>query len=116
MNFTKRLVAMFAVLTFGTFASLAQSTVTGGISGKISDPQGAIVTGATVTITNIGTNASSTTTSSNDGVFRVANRIAFLENGKLSFTGNADQFMDARVDAIRELVHKSQATEFLKHD
>lgn len=49
-------------------------------------------------------------------VFRVANRIAFLEAGRLSFTGNADQFMDARVDAIRELVHKSQATEFLKTD
>ncbi len=49
-------------------------------------------------------------------VFRVANRIAFLENGRLTFTGNADQFMDARVDAIRELVHKSQATEFLKTD
>ena len=49
-------------------------------------------------------------------VFRVANRIAFLEEGRLSFTGSADQFMDARVDAIRELVHKSQATEFLKHD
>jgi phospholipid/cholesterol/gamma-HCH transport system ATP-binding protein len=49
-------------------------------------------------------------------VFRVANRIAFLEEGRLSFTGDAEQFMDARVDAIRELVHKSQATEFLKHD
>ncbi len=49
-------------------------------------------------------------------VFRVANRIAFLEDGRLSFTGNSDQFMDARVDAIRELVHKSQATDFLKHD
>ena len=47
-------------------------------------------------------------------VFRVANRIAFLEEGELSFTGTADQFMDARVDAIRELVHKSQATEFMK--
>ncbi len=49
-------------------------------------------------------------------VFRVASRIAFLEQGRLSFTGNADQFMDARVDAIRELVRKSQATEFLKSD
>ncbi|MBC8064963.1 MAG: ATP-binding cassette domain-containing protein [Chlorobia bacterium] len=49
-------------------------------------------------------------------VFRVANRIAFLEDGQLSFTGTADQFLDARVDAIRELVHKSQATEFLKQN
>lgn len=49
-------------------------------------------------------------------VFRVADRIAFLEEGQLSFTGTADQFLDARVDAIRELVHKSQATEFLKQN
>jgi phospholipid/cholesterol/gamma-HCH transport system ATP-binding protein len=49
-------------------------------------------------------------------VFRVANRIAFLEAGALSFTGNAEQFVDARVEAIREMVHKSQATDFLKHE
>lgn len=49
-------------------------------------------------------------------VFRVADRIAFLESGRLSFVGSADQFVDARVEAIRELVHKSQATEFLKSD
>jgi phospholipid/cholesterol/gamma-HCH transport system ATP-binding protein len=49
-------------------------------------------------------------------VFRVADRIAFLEAGKLSFVGSADQFVDARVEAIRELVDKSQATEFLKSD
>ena len=49
-------------------------------------------------------------------VFRVADRIAFLEAGRLSFVGNADQFVDARVEAIRELVNKSQATEFLKSD
>lgn len=49
-------------------------------------------------------------------VFRVADRIAFLEGGKLSFVGSADQFLDARIEAIRELVDKSQATEFLKSD
>jgi len=49
-------------------------------------------------------------------VFRVADRIAFLEGGKLSFVGSADQFLDARIEAIRELVNKSQATEFLKSD
>jgi len=98
-NFTKRLIAMFAVVTFGTFAALAQSTVTGGISGKVSDPQGAIVTGATVLITNIGTNVSSTTTSSNDGVFRVSN----LQPGRYRVETNATGFGKSTAEVVVEV-------------
>lgn len=46
-------------------------------------------------------------------VFRVADRIAFLESGRLSFVGNAQEFRAAGVEAITELVEKSQATSFL---
>jgi len=99
INFTKRLVAMVAVLTFGTFAAFAQSTVTGGISGKVSDPQGAIVTGATVTITNIGTNVTSTTTSSNDGVFRVSN----LQPGRYRVETTATGFGKATAEVVVEV-------------
>lgn len=44
-------------------------------------------------------------------VFRVANRIAFLEEGELTFLGNREEFKATQVEAIRELVEKSQATE-----
>jgi phospholipid/cholesterol/gamma-HCH transport system ATP-binding protein len=49
-------------------------------------------------------------------VFRVADRIAFLDSGKLSFEGTADQFLASRVQSIRELVQKSRSTEFLTSD
>jgi phospholipid/cholesterol/gamma-HCH transport system ATP-binding protein len=49
-------------------------------------------------------------------VFRVANQIAFLEEGRLTFRGDPDEFVDARIAAIRELVEKSQATDFLNQD
>ena len=39
--------------------SLAQSSVAGGINGKVSDPQGALGPNAKVTIVNLGTTASS---------------------------------------------------------
>jgi len=46
-------------------------------------------------------------------VFRVADRIAFLEEGRLSFVGSPADFRKTGVDAITELVEKSQATSFL---
>jgi len=52
----------------------AQSTVSGGIRGKVTDPQGAIVPNATVTVTNTGTNKTETISANEDGVF-VANNL-----------------------------------------
>ena len=60
-------------LTFGIAQIFAQSTVTGGISGKVTDQQAAIVPNATVTVTNVGTNKAETVNTSEDGVFRVSN-------------------------------------------
>ena len=77
-KFNIRLVTVFAMLLMGAMTAFAQSTVTGGISGKVVDPNGAAVNGASVTVTNTGTNASVTAVSSDDGVFRVTN----LQPGK----------------------------------
>ncbi len=60
-------------LTLGIAPIFAQSTVTGGISGKVTDQQAAIVPNATVTVTNTGTNKAETVNTSEDGVFRVSN-------------------------------------------
>ncbi len=59
------------LLTVGQM--FAQSTVTGAIRGNVTDPQGAIVPNATVTITNNGTTNSQTVTATADGTFRVTN-------------------------------------------
>lgn len=44
-------------------------------------------------------------------VFRVADRIAFLEAGKLTFIGSKSEFEKSRNEAIGELVQKAQARE-----
>lgn len=64
---------LILLTAFGAGQVFAQSTVTGGISGTISDPQGGVVPNASVTVTNTGTNQSSTVSSSDDGGFRVTN-------------------------------------------
>lgn len=47
-------------------------------------------------------------------VFRVADRVAFLDHGKLLYDGGIDGFRASKEDAIVDLVSKSQATHFLE--
>ncbi len=51
----------------------AQSTLTGGVTGKVTDPQGAIVPNATVKVTNTGTNSTVTVTANSEGAYSVTN-------------------------------------------
>lgn len=46
-------------------------------------------------------------------VFRVADRIAFLSQGKLAFLGTPEEFEAARDEAIRDLVFKAETRSFL---
>ncbi|HZY63423.1 MAG TPA: TonB-dependent receptor [Edaphobacter sp.] len=62
------LVMMLAVLC--STISIAQ-TVTGGVTGTITDPSGAVITGAKVTATNLATNVTTTTTTNKDGVYSI---------------------------------------------
>jgi len=61
-------LALAFVLTLAGGAA-AQSGGTGNITGVVSDPNGAVVKGATVTLTNKGTNESQTITTSDDGIY-----------------------------------------------
>ena len=72
-NFIKFITAAVFGLMLAFGQVTAQSTVTGGITGKVTDPQGAVVPNATVTVTNIGTNAAVTATTTDDGGYRVTN-------------------------------------------
>ena len=45
-------------------------------------------------------------------VYRVADRIAFLHDGRLIFNGTPDQFSKTKEESIQELVRKSEATSF----
>ena len=63
------LALTIAVLFLCTIPVYAQVD-TGSIVGTVTDPSGAVVSGAKVTLTNLGTNASLTTTTQADGTYK----------------------------------------------
>src|SRR5690349_12018736 len=69
-----RTFAMLAValLILASGAAVWSQTVQGVITGTVTDPTGAVVPNATVTITNVGTNISQNTTTGSDGSYRFA--------------------------------------------
>jgi hypothetical protein len=91
---------MFAMLTLSimlAFAqTFAQSTVSGGINGTITDPQGGVVPNATVTVTNIGTNNTVTVNANADGGYRVSN----LPPGSYRIETTVSGFAPAKADNI----------------
>ena len=73
-NFSIKFIAAVAIaLIIGIGQTFAQSTTTGGINGKVTDPQGAIVPNATVTVTNTGTNSVVTVNATDDGTYKITN-------------------------------------------
>src|SRR5262245_40618897 len=65
-----RLLISIGIVLLGTIAVFGQ-TNKGGISGTVTDSNGAQIPGATVTVTNIGTGQKLTVTTSDSGVFSV---------------------------------------------
>ncbi len=67
-NATKLFLLLAALLTFLTTPVLAQTS--GSISGEVKDEKQAIITNATVTVRNVKTNETRTTTTDGDGRYR----------------------------------------------
>jgi len=78
------LTCLFAATAFG-------QTTTGSISGTVTDPTGAVVAGATVTITNPATGAERSVESNEQGAFNVP----ALQPGKYTVTVDAKGFKKA---------------------
>lgn len=89
------LTTLFTVIILNA-SFFAQNQTTGAIAGKIVDPQGAVVPNATVTITNLGTNKTSTVTASGDGDYRVTN----LEPGTYSIEATSGNFSPAKIGRV----------------
>src|ERR1035437_8310694 len=66
--FQKRIVVVMLFVVLTAVAALGQGG-TGQISGTVADPNGAVVNGAAVKVTNTGTNLTRDTTTNSDGVF-----------------------------------------------
>jgi outer membrane receptor protein involved in Fe transport len=65
-------VVLFALLTFGAFQAFPQAE-TGQIIGTVSDPSGAFIPGATVTVRSVATGTARTQTTSDAGAFTFPN-------------------------------------------
>ena len=63
---------LLAVLVMGAASVQAQTANSGTITGVVKDEQGAVVPGATVRVTNIGTNSERTAATSGDGVYEIS--------------------------------------------
>jgi hypothetical protein len=111
--------ALFSLL-LGAAQISAQSTVTGGIRGTITDPQGAVVPNSTVTVTNVGTNKTETVTSDENGTFRVSNlqpgtyNVNVAQSGFGNFTANnviVEVGQVTSIDAALSVVGSSNTVE-----
>src|ERR1043165_6798120 len=60
----------FLVMLFCLSMAVSAQTSRGTVSGTLTDPNGAVIAGATVTLTSIQTTVARTTTTNNEGLFR----------------------------------------------
>jgi len=70
MSWKRFFVAVFAALLLLPSISLAQSVVTGGVSGVVTDPSGSVIVGATVNLKNNETGESQSTTTGSSGIYQ----------------------------------------------
>ena len=98
------LLAAFLVLAVSGVAW--SQTVQGVITGTITDPTGAVVPNATVTITNAGTNISQTTTTGTEGEYR----FPLVPPGSYTITVKAANFAEVRTSGM--VVEASQTIPF----
>jgi hypothetical protein len=104
-NFSIKLLTFVVLsLVLGIGQVLAQSTVTGGINGTVTDPQGGLVPNASVVVTNIGTNSAVTVTTNSDGGYKASN----LQPGTYRVETTVSGFAPAKADGI--IVEVGQST------
>src|SRR5713226_7062071 len=87
-KFLRFCFASLLVLAVCALSAMAQSTTTGAINGSVTNPNKEVVTGATITAKNNGTNKETTATTDDNGGFKVVN----LEPGTYTVTVNGSGF------------------------
>ena len=94
--FVSSLLVCLAALFLCVSASLAQSGSSGALTGTVSDPSGGVISGATVTATNIGTGQARTETTSADGAYK----FSLLPPGNYKVTFGAAGFKTSEVPSV----------------
>jgi hypothetical protein len=84
------LLAAFCLMANFSVPQQAQSIISGDITGTVSDPSGATIPGATITLTNLSTNVSHKTTTNAEGSYR----FAFVPPGTYQLNAGATGFQN----------------------
>jgi len=102
--FIKNFLNLAVILLFSAGAAMAQSQATAAdLAGVVVDPNGAIVPGATVTAKNIATGLMRSTTSGDDGSYR----LIALPPGEYEVTSEAATFKKVAISPVRLTVGQS---------
>jgi len=88
--FTTRMFALASILVLSAIAVMAQAT-TGSLRGTVTDANGGVVSGASVTVKSQATGGSTTATTSSEGTFDAP----FLQPGEYTVTVEAPNFKRA---------------------
>jgi len=95
VNFREASLACCLLIVLAASPARGQDTVnTASLGGRVLDPQGAAIPGATVVAREVGTNATRETETTADGRFR----FAYLKVGRYEITVHLDGFADAKRD------------------
>ncbi len=106
-SFRSRLVLVVMVMTLGCL--LAAQTYQGRILGSVTDPSGALIGGATVTITNTATGIVRTLTTNASGDYFAPN----LEPGPYTVSAQAASFKKAQRTGLQLEVAKDIRADFI---
>lgn len=90
------LLVASALFAFSAPISMAQSSTTGGVTGTVTDPSGGVISGATVTITSLGTGQARTATTDANGSYKFNQ----LQPGSYSVMFSASGFKSLEVPSI----------------
>lgn len=89
-------VLALAVFAIGAPRLVAQTPSTGALTGTVTDPSGAVITGATVTLTNTGTGQTRSTTTDANGSYK----FGLLPPGTYSVAFSANGFQSSTVPSV----------------
>lgn len=105
-NIIKRLMPIVSLIVLVCAGTLfAQSGGTGSISGVISDSTGAVVKGATVTLTSKATNESKTATTGDDGLYS----FVLLQPGSYTVKTSASSFGESNLEVAVQVGRTTDA-------
>src|SRR5918993_955144 len=97
MKTTLRIVSVFTMLALFSISIFAQSqTTTGTLQGNVVDPNGAVLSGASVTVRNVNTGFERTVTSNSDGFFTAP----LLPLGTYRVTTTANGFSNSILENV----------------